>query len=305
MKNAPNRLLGAPCTRAADCPGALLCVSANDGHEPVCSQACSRYGSATCPSTLSCRDGYCLPEAAPPPEPEPVQLITWIPFEGGTWTMRQPPTDDAASSVVEVAPFEIGRSEVTVAQYSACVGAHVCTSPRVPAGETKCTWSQPRRDERPVNCLTVEQAATFAAWVGARLPTEAEWELAAFSGRDFTYPWGEAPPTCQHLVLDTCKVTLPEAVCSRPAGHSLYDLCDMLGGMWEMLPDAAQPNLAQPGVDGVSLPLGTPMVARGGGSTGPTSIIDSLTNRDPIEVTELYFDVGFRVARARRGGDTQ
>ena len=76
---------------------------------------------------------------------------------------------------VSVATFEITETEVTVAQYRACVEAGRCSQPN--AGHEACTWNHNpgEQESHPVNCVHWGQARTFAKWVGADvdLPTEA------------------------------------------------------------------------------------------------------------------------------------
>ena len=79
------------------------------------------------------------------------------------------------------------------------------------------------------------EASAYARWRGARLPTEAEFQRAAYgtpSGSSRTYPWGEAVPTPEHGAID-CATWDPHPAGAHPAGRSAWGVDDLVGNGWE------------------------------------------------------------------------
>jgi formylglycine-generating enzyme required for sulfatase activity len=92
----------------------------------------------------------------------------------------------------------------------------------------------PLPDHWPVYVSQAE-AAAYARWRGARLPTEAEYHRAAFgtpAGDERRHPWGSEPPEARHGVFDFTSWD-PEPAATHPAGDSAWGIADLVGNGWE------------------------------------------------------------------------
>jgi formylglycine-generating enzyme len=87
---------------------------------------------------------------------------------------------------VTLVDFELDRTEVSVRGYSRCVSAGACSPASYPHGDAR--FDQP---DFPVTHVRWEDAATYCTWIGGRLPTEAEWEMAAGGRAGHNFPWGD------------------------------------------------------------------------------------------------------------------
>jgi len=97
--------------------------------------------------------------------------------------------------------------------------------------------------------VTHAEASAYARWRGARLPTEAEFQRAAYGapdGSERRYPWGEAAPDASRGVFDFAAFD-PQPVGSHPAGRSASGVDDLVGNGWEWTstPFAPFPGFAE------------------------------------------------------------
>jgi len=155
---------------------------------------------------------------------------------------------------VQLRPFYMDRTEVTIAAFADFVRTHPEWSrARIPRAATNgkylSSWTgdraQPATDSLPVNFITWYAATAYCASLGKRLPTEAEWEFAALGGRHGdVFPWGDAPPTARDANWDESGIHAPVAVAHyAPNAYGLYDLA---GNVWEFVADRWRDHYSDP-----------------------------------------------------------
>ena len=163
----------------------------------------------------------------------------------------------------------------------------------------------------PVIHVTWEQASAYCEWVGAELPTEAQWEYAARGPLDSRYPWGDE--------FDGSRLNYCDAGCwfswrddatndgyadtspvgNYPAGASWCRALDMAGNAFEWVSDWYSDSYGGEGlaVDPTGPVSGEHRVLRGGSwGVEPTYANGAYRWHAYPDQTKIYW--GFRCARS-------
>ena len=181
------------------------------------------------------------------PEGKETVLEDMVLIPGGEFEMGSSNTpSEQPVHIVHVDAFYMDQHEVTNAEYKAFVLAnpkwqkeHI--GARFHEGTYLEDWignDFPNgKGDHPITWVSWQAAMAYAAWVGKRLPTEAEWERAARGGlANQSYPWGDS--------IDASKANYngnvgdTTAIGTYPAND--YGLYDMAGNVSEWCLDAYQ-----------------------------------------------------------------
>jgi formylglycine-generating enzyme required for sulfatase activity len=151
-----------------------------------------------------------------------------------------------------VPEFFIDRTEVTCGQYHRFLVQHPDVAP-------PRTWTRnggvfdPAWEQLPVAGVSWIEAERYAEWLGKRLPTALEWEVAARGSDGREYPWGDQPPQdgSRSVVNGSGEWDVGVApVGTTPDDLSPWGVSDMFGNVSEW---TATPEIDD--VDGVPYPV--------------------------------------------------
>jgi iron(II)-dependent oxidoreductase len=224
-------------------------------------------------ATHQLRDGVPLlgvgsPLPAGRPLPADAVLVPAGPFTLGVDGTNEPWSldNERPAHTVELPAFLIGRVPVTNAQWQEFIDAggyadsHWWSADgwahRLRAGlERPLFWStdgsrrrfgvvEPIPPDEPVEHVCFFEAEAYAAWAGARLPSEQEWEKACawdpHLGRRRRWPWGDTEPS-PALVNLGGQALRPAPVGAYPAGASAYGVEQLIGDVWEWTTSVFEP----------------------------------------------------------------
>jgi sulfatase modifying factor 1 len=204
--------------------------------------------------------------------------------------------DEVPLHWVELSTFRLARTPVTNTDYSVFVSATGCRPPRF--------WSDPAfaGADHPVVGVTWNEARAYCAWLSAllsggyRLPSEAEWEVAARGGQpDALYAWGPEPPIIDGVSLANLPQSGTAAAGLSPAngfglrdmGFNVHEWClDWYDSSYYTRSPRANPR-------GPS--KGTRRASRGGAWRHQVKV-SRCAARSSLPPDYRYNDYGFRVA---------
>lgn len=242
-----------------------------------------------------------------------------VPVPGGKFLMGSPETeegreeDEGPRVEVEIAPFWIGKFEVTWDEYDLFAfsrdlrlkqqkGIDPATQSALETAADAVTRpTKPYADEtfglgrsgQPVICITHHAAMEYCRWLSEktgqtyRLPTEAEWEYAARAGTETAYSFGDDPADLEDFAWYVENAEGPQKVGrKKPNPWGIFDMhgnvaewcLDHYSADWYKALAAKGPGPARRPVN-LPTEYEYPYVARGGSWDDDAELLRSAARR--------------------------
>lgn len=234
-----------------------------------------------------------------------------VEIPAGSFTMGSAdgPADERPAHSVTLPAFHIDRLPITNAEFAKFLDAvgpfnakgerlFDADDPDARVHRVGAHWTADAGFERhPVIEVSWLGAREYCAWLGKRLPTEAEWEKAARGSDTRRYPWGNALPDATRAQFNAAfNETAP--VDRFSAGASASGVQDLAGNAWEWVSSAYRPYPYDAGDGREDLSPGPARGTRGGGhDSGPDEITVTQRGRNLSRNPRSgHHNIGFRCA---------
>ncbi len=245
-----------------------------------------------------------FPETGVPPEGDKWGTPGWADIPGGTFLMGSGPgegrddrnmLDERPRHEVTLSAFRMGIHEVTNAEFRRLYPRH----------------AEGQDDRLPAVRMTWYQAYTYAAWLGGRLPTEAEAEYTRRAGCDFAYCKRDgSEASLDQVAWWLGNATNPETgdPAPRPVGQlepNPWGLFDVYGNVDELCADWYGPYRAEDQVDppGPTSSITDYRIARGGTFSRSSAEWVAASARGALGIASAGRAIGLRVVLQRPASD--
>ena len=200
--------------------------------------------------------------------------------------------------------FAVGKTEVTWAEWEACVADGGCNGAGPEGAGGDEGWG---RGSRPVINVSWEDAQAYAEWLSRktgeryRLLSEAEWEYVARAGTSTRFSWGEDDPTCSRGASNAANYRSCTSDRTEPVGFSAanaFEVHDLHGNVWEWVEDCYVDSYSGAPTNGSArIVSDCPRRVLRGGSWYITPLYLRSAYRNGINPSNRINYIGFRVAR--------
>ncbi|HEY3999525.1 MAG TPA: bifunctional serine/threonine-protein kinase/formylglycine-generating enzyme family protein [Candidatus Xenobia bacterium] len=206
---------------------------------------------------------------------------------GGPCEMGEP----ARRHTVTVSPFYLGRYPVTNRQYQ----EFLSDTGREPPPRWR-SYLEKCGPDVPTALVSWFDALAYVTWAGGRLPTAAEWEMAAGGGDGRRWPWGDDFRGDHCYIGRPGRRPGPVFVGRFPQGRSPSGCEDMIGNVWEWCSSKFRPYPYVRGDGREALTGDEPREIRGGSWRNPDPGRLGISVRDGVQPDMPYDNIGFRLA---------